>query len=125
MGIEDWWRSALGDFSKSPPVTLDKLRGLRVGADQSIHLNRFSGTDVDKLAMTSDPPHPAPDLLASLQDAEELACYPGVYAALRPPATFFDPFGIDRTCRFSTRRPPRSLLLASPLDEAGDRFVSQ
>ena len=68
MGIKGWWDSVLGDFKKSPFVQIDQLKGLRIGIDLSILLNKFSSSDVDKLAMTALPLYPAPDLFNSLKE---------------------------------------------------------
>ena len=95
MGIEDWWGSALGIFAKSPYVLLDKLRGLTIGIDLAILQNRFSASDVDKLAMTASPPHPAPDIFLSTKAIHEQ------FASVFNPVYVFDgmPPKLKDACR--------------------------
>ena len=58
----------LGNFTKSPHVTINSMEELKVGMDTSIFLNRLAGSDADKLAMTATPPHPAPDLFLAMKE---------------------------------------------------------
>ena len=68
MGVDDFWKHALGDFAKSPFVGMDAMRGLKVAVDTAIFFNRLAGSDVDKLAMTTNPSHPAPDLFIAMKN---------------------------------------------------------
>ena len=70
------------------------MRGLRIGVDMSIFLNRFAGLDIDKLAMTADPPYPAPDLFVSLKGIHLQ------FAAVFLLSTFFDGLwpSVNNTC---------------------------
>ena len=71
MGVENFWKDVLGEFAKSPFVGIDAMRGLKVALDTAIFFNRLASTDVDKLAMTSNPPHPAPDLFLAMKNLHQ------------------------------------------------------
>ena len=66
MTVQDWFKHALGTFSLSRHVGLECVEGQSVSIDISGWLNRFSNSDIDKLAMTANPPYPAPDLAQSI-----------------------------------------------------------
>ena len=65
MTIEHWWDSALGSFKKSPHRLLSEFEGIWA-VDISIFMNKFSYSDIDRLAMTCIPPYPAPDMLQNI-----------------------------------------------------------
>ena len=67
MDIKDWRSKALGSFLEKPLTELSQYKEKRLAVDVSIWLNRYSCTDMDKLAMTSEPPYPASDLLQHIK----------------------------------------------------------
>lgn len=67
MGIGEWWTEALGNFSESPYRDISEFKGKRYAVDLSIWLNKYLCSDIDRLATTSNPPYPAPDLLRNIQ----------------------------------------------------------
>ena len=68
MGIKDWWDSALGLFRYSEHHDISEFKGKRFGVDISIFLNQNLSSDVDKLACTSNPVYPSPDLLQHIME---------------------------------------------------------
>ncbi|KAL7528196.1 hypothetical protein ACHAXR_002318, partial [Thalassiosira sp. AJA248-18] len=68
MGISDWWTAALGTFKDSPYVNASTFAGKRFAVDLSIWMNRYTRTDIDKLATTCNPVYPALDLLGYIKD---------------------------------------------------------
>ena len=67
MGIKEWWSDALGTFSKDSTYRdVSEFKGMQFAVDLSIWLNKYSVTNVDKLAMTCSPVYQAPDLLQHL-----------------------------------------------------------
>jgi 5'-3' exonuclease len=67
MGIGDWWSAALGSFKEEDYVSISEFAGKTFAVDLSIFLCAYTATDIDKLAQTSTPPYPAPDLLHKIQ----------------------------------------------------------
>ena len=69
MTIKDWWDQALGTFKADKPFRdLSDFEGKKFAVDISIFLNKFLRSDVNKLASTSSPPYPCPDLIQSVMD---------------------------------------------------------
>mmetsp|Transcript_22780 Transcript_22780/g.35232 ORF Transcript_22780/g.35232 Transcript_22780/m.35232 type:complete len:248 (-) Transcript_22780:217-960(-) len=68
MTITNWWSDALGNFKSSEYIDLTTFEGMRFAVDLSIFMNKFLFSDIDKLATTSNPAYPAPDLLQNIMN---------------------------------------------------------
>lgn len=71
MGINDWWTVGLGDFKSSAYKDISEFKGERFAVDLSILMNKFLCSDIDKLATTSTPAYPAPDLIQNIKNWHE------------------------------------------------------
>lgn len=71
MTIKDWWPEALGIFKATGYIDLSQFKGMRFAVDFSIFINKFLCSDIDKLATTSEPAYPAPDLLQNIMKLHE------------------------------------------------------
>ena len=59
----------MGTFKADEPFCdLSDFEGQKFAVNISIFLNKFLRSDVDKLASTSSPPDPCPDLMQSVMD---------------------------------------------------------
>ena len=68
MTISNFWSDALGTFKNSEYHSAEEFIGKRMGVDLSIFMNKVLFTDIDKLASTSNPAYPAPDLLQNVKN---------------------------------------------------------
>ena len=68
MTISNFWSDAVGTFKNSEYHNAEEFIGKRMGVDLSIFMNKFLFTDIDKLASTSIPAYPAPDLLQNIKN---------------------------------------------------------
>mmetsp|Transcript_10306 Transcript_10306/g.17524 ORF Transcript_10306/g.17524 Transcript_10306/m.17524 type:complete len:193 (+) Transcript_10306:217-795(+) len=71
MGIKDWWNAGLGSFKSSDYIDASEFKGERFAVDLSILMNKFLCSDIDKLATTSTPTYPSPDLLQNIKNWHE------------------------------------------------------
>mmetsp|Transcript_22307 Transcript_22307/g.36684 ORF Transcript_22307/g.36684 Transcript_22307/m.36684 type:complete len:659 (+) Transcript_22307:219-2195(+) len=68
MTIEDFHSDALGTFKDSEYRDVSEFKGQRWVVDLAIWMNKLSCTVIDKLATTSNPAYPAPDMLQLLMN---------------------------------------------------------
>ena len=68
MTISNFCSEALGTFKSSENRNAEDFKGKRMGLDLSIFMNKFLFTYIYKLATTSKPAYPAPDLLQNIKN---------------------------------------------------------
>lgn len=78
MGVSQLWTEALGLFKRKPHEDLSQSKGMTLGIDIEIFLNKCNGRECTQLATTNVPTYPSPEILEWIRRHHNLFIVAGI-----------------------------------------------